>query len=160
MVRDHVQHYQRQEVRTTESERSLELTPILAFLSRNRNQLLFFLNGTRTLCWSQNLSLSRVRLEPPIFEHSQTEEECIGSIFSVYLQCRLQIHCTFTMTYITYTATCWQCRCRHSVHCSLQCVSSVWAAYTAGTLRMLQCSCSVHCGTAGTFHLSLGITTL
>ncbi len=66
-------------------------------------------------------------------EITQTEVECIGSIVSVYLQCRLQIHCT-------YTTTC-------------------WAAYTAGTLRMLQCTCSVHC-MALQVHSTLGIWSL
>ena len=69
---------------------------------------------------------------------AQTKVECIGSIVSVYLQCRLQIHCT-------YSCRCSAQKCFHerpfysvfavnTAECSapavyLQCSSSVLAVY-------------------------------
>ncbi len=76
---------------------------------------------------------------------AQTEVECIGSRVLarigtewVFLEVNWQI-------YVVERTSDRMIQCRHSVHCNMQCVSSVCAAYTAGTLRMLQCSCSVHC---------------
>ncbi len=64
-----------------------------------------------------------------------TEVECIGSIVSVYLQCRLQIHCT-------YTATCWQGRCS-AQNASIMTVTVYYIGiYSVGTVYTAVCSVS------------------